>query len=1620
MMTIDDALIEGEESVDLSITNITSMTSASNSNPLNSQVVTVDDSVSITDNDTADWELTQTMTQSDDGVDEGSSAIYTLKLNGVGGAMTGSGPADSALQAGDTATIDISIDFGDTNSADFDEALATAVEAAVLAYNTNAGTNEGDNNSFMYDSGTVTYYGDGTTTTPMLMIDLDTFDDNLIEGAEDFSLTIDTVGGTVASQLSVGTPDPVVTTINDNDTANWTLTQSTTQANDGVLEGTSAMYVLKLDGSNSGMPGAAAVQDGDTASIDISLLAGTTEPEDFDETLEAAVMAAIDAYNGSSVTPGDPNTFTYSSGTVTYHGDGSESTPMLMIDLDTADDALIEGDETFSLEISNPGGDVASQIGIESPATISTTIVDLDKGTWSLFADNSILEGSGGSSTEVVEGNVAAYKLEFLGTDLGLASGGGAAVQSGDTASVSIVLNFEDTEAGDFAETLAQAVMDAIQEYNTNAGTMAGDDNSFSYSAGVITYHGDGVTTFAFLNIELDTLDDSVVEGPENFSLELTAVGGTVESQLCIDPNYSIAHTTIVDNDNAFWNLTQDSSPVNEGGNVDYIFSLLGDATAGTTIASDFVGDYAPSEWMTNLQLGNGSVTFNGNTSLTIVGSDESSVLPGGPNILTSATTTMAQDGVVTFDWSWTTDDGPSVDPAVVLIDGQEIRLTDDNGPNSQSGSYSFYAAAGTTIGFGVRATDDCCGEGTLEITNFAVSEPVFGPAVFQAGETAIVEIQVDELTTTIGLDYPSPVAAIMAAVDQWNMDNPNSGFLEATFAGGSAPVVVTYLAGSNGDGTGSPTSLDPPLIVNVTATDDNLVEGTENVEITINNPDSNSGQVALFNNASDITVNTEINDNDTATWTLSSDGAVNEGDIQVYVLKLDGTDGATTDSGTEDAAVQAGDTATIDITLNSEDTNSADFDAAFDAAVMAAVMAYNTNAGTSPGDNNSFAYAGGTVTYYGDGSTTTPMLMIELDTFDDNLIEGDEDFSLEISNAGGDVASQLMVGTPSVVSTTITDNDTADWVLTQSMSQSDDGVDEGDSAVYTLKLDGTDGAMTDSGTADAAVQAGDTATVGISLTNIDTLPADFAESLDDAIEAAVLAYNTNAGTAEGDNNSFAYDNGTVTYYGDGSTTTPMLMIDLDTFDDNLIEGDEDFSLQISSVGGDVASQLSIGTPDPVVTTINDNDSASWTLNEITSGMILEGLTATYELTLDGTMPVPGGPSAAVQLGNSASIDIALTLLGPTSLADFDEAVGAEVAPLFEAVQDAVDAYNTTNGGSIATGNFFEFDSNTGTVTFYGDGNQITPTLTIDLDTFDDTNASQPGHLANLVEPNEDFQISITNPQFDNMPNQPQIGLVDDDLTPDGQKVVQTTIVDNDTAEIKIVFVADAIEGNDTDLTNEARVPGLFHVMMSNPSQVEVIVDVADTIGNVSGIPGLPADKLGSATPGLDYQALFSSVTFSPGSTLEPLSVDVIDDMIVEGTENVIATIFDVAFDPDTLNPGAITIIEEGQHPVTGDPVNQASLDIIDDDSAIVLVGDAVVDEDAGTVTVSVTLDKTVQHGFTVPYTLGMAGDTATGGDDYDNTGGVLSFSGTAGEVQTITIMINNDDVVEDDEILYR
>lgn len=153
----------------------------------------------------------------------------------------------------------------------------------------------------------------------------------------------------------------------------------------------------------------------------------------------------------------------------------------------------------------------------------------------------------------------------------------------------------------------------------------------------------------------------------------------------------------------------------------------------------------------------------------------------------------------------------------------------------------------------------------------------------------------------------------------------------------------------------------------------------------------------------------------------------------------------------------------------------------------------------------------------------------------------------------------------------------------------------------------------------------------------------------------------------------------------------------------------------------------------------------------------------------------------------------------------------------------------------------------------------------------------------------------------------------------------------------------------------------------------------------------------GTGVDGVDYTAVASATMLA--STNE-VTVDIAT--IETGTAG---KTFSITIDAIDNTSGAFELVTIGA-------MDTASCTITDDDTLKLLVQDVVVNEANTTISVDVKLTSAASGAFDVDYNF--TDITTTGGTDYDNTTGTLNFTGSAGEVQTISIDIYAD-VADDD-----
>jgi Ca2+-binding RTX toxin-like protein len=189
-----------------------------------------------------------------------------------------------------------------------------------------------------------------------------------------------------------------------------------------------------------------------------------------------------------------------------------------------------------------------------------------------------------------------------------------------------------------------------------------------------------------------------------------------------------------------------------------------------------------------------------------------------------------------------------------------------------------------------------------------------------------------------------------------------------------------------------------------------------------------------------------------------------------------------------------------------------------------------------------------------------------------------------------------------------------------------------------------------------------------------------------------------------------------------------------------------------------------------------------------------------------------------------------------------------------------------------------------------------------------------------------------------------------------------------------LITVSDAIAGeSDGNLT--------FVVTLDAPSTQSVSVSFNN--GNAT------------AANGSDYVAQAGTLTFAPGQTSLTIQIPLIDNATAEATEY---------FKLNLFNPVNGTLVR-----------NLAWATIVDNDAAagtpLVRVSDQVVDEAAGTVTFSVTLDRPATG--TVKVDVATANGTATAGADYVAKA-LQTLSFAPGQVvKTVTVNLLDDNAAE-------
>ncbi|MEQ8852337.1 Calx-beta domain-containing protein [Gimesia sp.] len=200
------------------------------------------------------------------------------------------------------------------------------------------------------------------------------------------------------------------------------------------------------------------------------------------------------------------------------------------------------------------------------------------------------------------------------------------------------------------------------------------------------------------------------------------------------------------------------------------------------------------------------------------------------------------------------------------------------------------------------------------------------------------------------------------------------------------------------------------------------------------------------------------------------------------------------------------------------------------------------------------------------------------------------------------------------------------------------------------------------------------------------------------------------------------------------------------------------------------------------------------------------------------------------------------------------------------------------------------------------------------------------------------------------------------------------TIENDDQAQITI----------DDIIINESARTASVRVSLDKPVASAINVDY--TTANLSAIDTE------------DYLAQSGTLTFGAGQLFRTISIPLIDSDNIEADEMFLVNLLNLQ------NNGFNVVLADDQAEVT----------IKDDDQAAISIADIVVNEDAGTVEITVSQDVPASTSVSVDYAT--ADQSALDVDDYQSQNGTLTFA-PGEQTKVITLNIVDSDQIEADEI---
>ncbi|WP_198000602.1 Calx-beta domain-containing protein [Gimesia fumaroli] len=519
---------------------------------------------------------------------------------------------------------------------------------------------------------------------------------------------------------------------------------------------------------------------------------------------------------------------------------------------------------------------------------------------------------------------------------------------------------------------------------------------------------------------------------------------------------------------------------------------------------------------------------------------------------------------------------------------------------------------------------------------------------------------------------------------------------------------------------------------------------------------------------------------------------------------------------------------------------------------------------------------------------------------------------------------------------------------------------------------------------------------------NEDAMTATLTVTLDQPVEISVSVDYTTADNSALEPDDYTSRSGTLTFDpGQQSKTITIPIVE-----SNEVEGVETFFVNLSNIQSGTAG-LNFADSQGVIT-ILDNDHA----NLIISDLTIDETSGTAEVTVSLENPVyttisvdyrthdqtavnsvdylyqsgsltfnPGEMTKTISLTilDNPIVEFTETLLVSLSNLQTISAANVTLTDNQATITIIDDDYSTVSINDISV----DEDAGTATLTVMFEF-PVHSTVTIDYFTSDDSATaptdylSQSGTLiiddgeqlafitipiidSNAVELTETLLVNLSNLQADGL-----------DVTfADAQ--AEITIFDYDQASLTI---------NDI-VVNESTGTADITVSLNQPVETIVTVDYATVDQTALDVN--------------DFLAASGTLTFNPGEQFQTITVPLVDTDLVEADETFLINLTNLQ-----TNGSDVALTDD-----------QATITIIDDDLALISIDDTSVNEDAGTVSITVSLDHPVDT--TVSVDFSTSDQTALDLVDYLANSGTITFDPEELS-KTITIDIIDSIPLERDE----